>query len=228
MIEGDFGLVEGELWWMDQAQAVFWCAEILESGAVHGARIDLGVRGQTVDIVCTVQKLFPRGESRVKRGYVLESSYKIRRSEDENLLYDRLKHINPEFAKAIRSSGKASTQAAPASQSRASAPKPASTGPKGDPVVMVSPGRTPSVFIQFSSPKAVGECLELVPAGAEVTISALNELSTGDPVLAVLQLPGGVFIQTSGTAERLAQRRMKITLDKLDARQRRQLTMALK
>ena len=62
-------------------------------------RTVLGVRAQTVDILCKVERLYSRREAGVKNGYLLAASYTIRAGSDAFALYDCLQQINPELVR---------------------------------------------------------------------------------------------------------------------------------
>jgi hypothetical protein len=91
---------------------------------------------------------------------------------------------------------------------------------------MLSPGRPPSLLVQFLAKRTIGQCVNISGEKLYVTIAQVEGLETGSLVLAVLQIPPGMYIQAKATVERIAGRRLKLTLTDISPQQIRQIRQA--
>ncbi len=96
-IQGDFGLCQGDAWWMDGSELVFWCPEELIQGGVHVMRVDLLQQGSTADIKARIVESYGRQAARIRHGFVHVAIYETGRPQDRHNLDELLSRLNPEL-----------------------------------------------------------------------------------------------------------------------------------
>ena len=215
-INGDFEILNAELWWMDLQRVTFWAEKRLVSAESPRARVLLDDRGEYVDITCNIRAV-RRSVDAGPFWLCIFRDYSVLDPAEREFLLERLRLINPAVAKELerlkteaqsipclstpKSPGEpSSTTASTADKGReASTPSPAGESPVRFPglSVMVSDGRPPSLFLQFKSRQALVQCA-VIDAVVHIQIPLEPSLQNEATVLTVLQIPPGLFIQTTG------------------------------
>jgi len=137
-IDGDFGPVEGEGWWMDLNRVVFWCPQELIPKHKYLVRVDLGAVGRSVDLTVEVQDVQQGAAQGAPLGFVHRGSLVLRNQRDRAKLLERLLQINPTLSADLAAEARQAKpdKAAPAASKPApAASKPAPTASKAAPAL---------------------------------------------------------------------------------------------
>lgn len=78
VLQGDLGLVEGEIWAIDDVSLVLWCPERVTDAEPHGARADLGPLGQADQLQLRIRPQQPDPLPRARGGYLLDATWSLR------------------------------------------------------------------------------------------------------------------------------------------------------
>ena len=95
-IQGEFGLTEGEAWWLDHAEMTFWCPEQLVEGHLHAIRVDLLQQGGTVDIKARISEVYSRKQAHIRHGCIHVALYETNRAQDRKSLDELIERLNPD------------------------------------------------------------------------------------------------------------------------------------
>lgn len=244
-IEGDFEILNAELWWMDLERVTFWAERRIDVSHAPRARVQLGDRRDYVDIVCQLQEQYDHRLTRVRTGCVYSANYQVMDQANLAFLHARLCAINPAVAKAIQlqelNSESLEVETAPigdrtntAAASALVEPKasssetPIQAPPKGIPglTTMLSRSPTPSLFLHFQTKEALAKCFALREP-AVLRIPATMPLERNEKILVALQLPTGVFVQQTGRVQDCTSTEAVIELVQLTVRERAQISQLM-
>lgn len=96
-VQGDQGLREGEVWFVEGDDLTFWSTERLLTGRVYEMRVDTRTRGENADIEVKIRKVMV-GRSDTGRGYLHIGTLMPGKDQDLARLRDRFWSLNPEHA----------------------------------------------------------------------------------------------------------------------------------
>lgn len=95
VVQGDMGLAEAVVWWMDETTLHLWSPERAKAGSLHRVRVDLGVMGRQIDVQFAVAGSYDRRQAQLTQGYLLTGEYSLTDPRDRPRLLKALRHVNP-------------------------------------------------------------------------------------------------------------------------------------
>ncbi len=75
MVVGHFGLIPGEVWWMNHHQSLLWCEEELAMGGEVRIRLDMDTGADLVDVMVQVDTRLPLDFCRLPKGHLHLGDY---------------------------------------------------------------------------------------------------------------------------------------------------------
>ena len=96
-VMGEMGLNNGDIWWMDPGELLFWCPELLQVGTDMRGRVDLR-NGRTIEV--HLRLLQGEVPLRHEKGYLQIASWSAAVARDGKVALDRLRETCPAVFKS--------------------------------------------------------------------------------------------------------------------------------